>query len=256
MEGSSSDLFTSVLYNHYSYPTGFCVDVNCEDDPIIDNPDSPDYNLETKVQQFISFVKEQAKSFTTDHIIVTMGQDFNYQDASMNYKNIDKLIRHVNALQTKGSDVNVMYSTPSCYLKAIHDANQTWTTKTDDFFPYGSDAHSYWTGYFTSRPTHKGFERMANNFLQVSPTMLDMCVSSCHYEGTCVFQVCKQLSVLGNVTGIDAVGKLDDLRRAMGIMQHHDAITGTERQEVADDYIRMLTAALRGCEDVTKAAIK
>ncbi|CAG2068492.1 unnamed protein product, partial [Timema podura] len=46
--GSSSDLFTSVLYNHYSYPTGFCVDVNCDDDPIIDNPDSPDYNLETK----------------------------------------------------------------------------------------------------------------------------------------------------------------------------------------------------------------
>nr|CAD7587760.1 unnamed protein product [Timema genevievae] len=172
--GSSSDLFTSVLYNHYSYPTGFCVDVNCDDDPIIDNPDSPDYNLETKVQQFISFVKEQAKSFTTDHIIVTMGQDFNYQDASMNYKNIDKLIRNVNALQTNGSDVNVMYSTPSCYLKAIHDANRTWTTKTDDFFPYGSDAHSYWTGYFTSRPTHKGFERMANNFLQVSPTMSDM----------------------------------------------------------------------------------
>nr|CAD7445524.1 unnamed protein product [Timema bartmani] len=231
--GSSSDLFTSVLYNHYSYPTGFCVDVNCDDDPIIDNPDSPDYNLETKVQQFISFVKEQAKSFTTDHIIVTMGQDFNYQDASMNYKNIDKLIRHVNALQMNGNDVNVMYSTPSCYLKAIHDANRTWTTKTDDFFPYGSDAHSYWTGYFTSRPTHKGFERMANNFLQV----------------------CKQLSVLGNVTGSDADGKLDDLRRAMGIMQHHDAITGTERQEVADDYIRMLTAALRGCEDVTKAAI-
>nr|CAD7206688.1 unnamed protein product [Timema douglasi] len=71
-----------------------------------------------------------------------------------------------------------------------------------------------------------------------------------------MFQVCKQLSVLGNVTGLDAGGKLDDLRRAMGIMQHHDAITGTERQEVADDYIRMLTAALRGCEDVTKAAIK
>nr|CAD7453459.1 unnamed protein product [Timema tahoe] len=70
-----------------------------------------------------------------------------------------------------------------------------------------------------------------------------------------MLQVCKQLSVLGNVTGSDADGKLDDLRRAMGIMQHHDAITGTERQEVADDYIRMLTAALRGCEDVTKAAI-
>jgi hypothetical protein len=65
------------------------------------------------------------------------------------------------------SSVNVFYSTPSCYLKAVHDAGQTWTTKQDDFFPYASDPHSYWTGYYTSRPTLKRFERLGNNFLQV-----------------------------------------------------------------------------------------
>jgi lysosomal alpha-mannosidase len=43
----------------------------------------------------------------------------------------------------------------------------TWTTKQDDFFPYPSDENSYWTGYFTSRPTLKFFERQGNNFLQV-----------------------------------------------------------------------------------------
>jgi len=65
------------------------------------------------------------------------------------------------------SNVNVFYSTPSCYLKAVHDAGQTWTTKQDDFFPYASDPHSYWTGFYTSRPTLKRFERLGNNFLQV-----------------------------------------------------------------------------------------
>jgi hypothetical protein len=27
----------------------------------------------------------------------------------------------------------------------------TLPTKDDDFFPYASDPHAYWTGYFTSR---------------------------------------------------------------------------------------------------------
>jgi hypothetical protein len=82
-------------------------------------------------------------------------------------KNVAYVYRYVNAEQIKNSSVNVFYSTPSCYLKAVHDAGRTWTTKRDDFFPYASDPHSYWTGFFTSRPTLKRFERLGNNFLQV-----------------------------------------------------------------------------------------
>ena len=41
------------------------------------------------------------------------------------------------------------------FCKALHDFNISWPTKTDDFFPYASDPHAYWTGYFTSRPTSK-----------------------------------------------------------------------------------------------------
>lgn len=33
----------------------------------------------------------------------------------------------------------------------------------------------------------------------------------------------------------------------MGIMQHHDAVTGTEKQLVAEDYARRLTIAIRAC---------
>ncbi|CAG2066048.1 unnamed protein product [Timema podura] len=165
---SSADLFTGVHYNHYSNPSGFCFDINCGDDPFIDNKRSPDYNVDEKVQQFILFVNNQLKAYTTDNIILTMGDDFNYQNAHMNFKNMDKLIGYVNALQANGSNINVFYSTPSCYLKALHDANQTWSVKEDDFFPYASEPYSYWTGYFTSRPTQKRFERTGNNLLQVN----------------------------------------------------------------------------------------
>lgn len=64
--------------------------------------------------------------------------------------------------------MNVFYSTPSCYLYALNKANRTWTTKTDDFFPYANKPNGFWTGYFTTRAALKRYERHANNILQVT----------------------------------------------------------------------------------------
>ncbi len=99
----------------------------------------------------------------------TMGSDFNYQNANTWFKNLDKIIKYVNHMDQSDEEkpVHAFYSTPSCYLKAANDAKKTWTTKSDDFFPYANDAHSYWTGYFTSRAALKGMVRRTNNMLQV-----------------------------------------------------------------------------------------
>lgn len=129
--------------------------------------------------------------------------------------------------------MNLFYSTPSCYLKSLYDANITWPTKKDDFFPYASDPHAYWTGYFTSRPTIKRFERTGNHFLQV----------------------CKQLSATAKVPEAHFEPHLSMLRRAMGVMQHHDAVTGTEKQHVADDYSRLLHESIAACGANTKSAL-
>ena len=45
----------------------------------------------------------------------TMGDDFHYQNARMNYKNIDKLIKHMNQ-KTEETGIHLLYSTPACYL--------------------------------------------------------------------------------------------------------------------------------------------
>lgn len=72
------------------------------------------------------FFISQAAFYKTNHIIMTMGSDFQYENANLWYKNMDKLIKYVNALQAKGSMVNVLYSTPSCYLQELNLANLTW----------------------------------------------------------------------------------------------------------------------------------
>jgi hypothetical protein len=49
---------------------------------------------------------------------------------------------------------------------------------------------------------------------------------------------------------------LDSLREAIGVMQHHDAISGTEKQHVADDYARTLAIALEDARGVVSVAMK
>lgn len=44
-----TDLFTGVLYNNYGPPNGFCFDILCDDEPIIDDKHSPDYNVDRRV---------------------------------------------------------------------------------------------------------------------------------------------------------------------------------------------------------------
>ncbi|XP_056631268.1 lysosomal alpha-mannosidase-like [Diorhabda sublineata] len=219
-----SNIFGSIFPDYsYNNPTNFCWDIACGDDQIVDNPDSVLYNINQKVEEFTTVLDKYASYYDKNikNILVTMGGDFLYQSAGFNYENMDKLIRGFK----NHTKYNLVYSTPSCYMKAVHDTNPSLQLKTDDFFPYSDYPHAFWGGYFTSRPNIKRFERAGHNILQAT----------------------KQLYAF-NKDRIDD-RQIYDLKYAMGILQHHDAITGTERQTVTDDYVRILTAAIRKAED-------
>jgi len=88
------DFFTGMLYNHYSAPPGFCFDSLCQDDPIIDGK-SYDNNVKSRVDDFLNYASNLAGYYRSNHIMVPMGDDFQYENAYMNYKNMDKLIKWV-----------------------------------------------------------------------------------------------------------------------------------------------------------------
>lgn len=49
---------------------------------------------------------------------------------------------------------------------------------------------------------------------------------------------------------------LNTMREAMGVLQHHDAVTGTEKQHVAFDYARLLSEGFADCDIIVNAALK
>ena len=120
--GTASDLFTGVLYNYYSPPPGFCWDLLCNDDPIMDNANLPHGNGDKIAQKFLEYVHKQAEVFQTNNIILTMGMDFNYQAANAWFINMDKLINLIKNIDNSG--IHLFYSTPSCYLKALKQSFQ------------------------------------------------------------------------------------------------------------------------------------
>lgn len=69
-------------------------------------------------------------------------------------------------------------------------------------------------GYFTSRATSKGWIREATAYLQAA----------------------RQLEVLTASQADSPSPNTDSLEEAVSLLQHHDAITGTEKQHVTDDY--------------------
>ncbi|XP_019622068.1 PREDICTED: lysosomal alpha-mannosidase-like [Branchiostoma belcheri] len=230
--GPAADLFTGALYNHYVPPGGLCFDIGCGDQPVEDDMSLHDYNVANRVGIAVNTSLEQAKHFRTDHIMWTMGSDFQYQAAHTWFKNMDKLIAHTNSMEN--TKVNLLYSSPSCYVYHKNNASAAPPVvkfahnNTADFFPYADQPHAFWSGYFTSRPAFKGYVRRCNNLLQV----------------------CKQLEVIGGPKFSDKVPlpTSERLREAMGVAQHHDAVSGTEKQHVANDYAMRLHAGAVECQ--------
>ncbi len=61
--------------------------------------------------------------------------------------------------------MEVLYSTPSIYVKAINEERVTYPINEYDFLPYADCENCYWTGYFTSRTAIKGHTRYVGRYL-------------------------------------------------------------------------------------------
>ncbi|OWM71389.1 hypothetical protein CDL15_Pgr005576 [Punica granatum] len=210
--GSSAQIFAGAFPENYEPPKGFYFEVN-DNSPIVqDDINLFDYNVQERVNDFVAAAVAQANITRTNHIMWTMGTDFKYQYAYTWFRQMDKLIHYVN----QDGRVNALYSTPSIYTDAKYATNRAWPLKTGDYFPYADRANAYWTGYFTSRPALKRYVRIMSGY----------------------YLAARQLEFFKGKT--TSGPNTDSLADALAIAQHHDAVTGTEKQHVANDYAKRL----------------
>ncbi|XP_042519193.1 alpha-mannosidase At3g26720-like [Macadamia integrifolia] len=225
--GSSAQIFSGAFPEHYEPPRGFYFEVN-DDSPIVQDDISLfDYNVEERVNDFVAAAVSQANVTRTNHIMWTMGTDFKYQYAHTWFRNMDKLIHYVN----KDGRVNALYSTPSIYTDAKHATNESWPIKTNDFFPYADRANAYWTGYFTSRPSLKRYVRFLSGY---------------HLAA-------RQLEFFKGRNNLRP--NTDNLADALAVAQHHDAVSGTEKQHVANDYAKRLSIGYAEAEAMVGSSL-
>ena len=64
-----------------------------------------------------------------------------------------------------------------------------------------------------------------------------------------LLQSCKQMAAASVDSRLQ--GRVEELKRAVAVNQHHDAVTGTSKQAVADDYALRLSEGLDKCAEVS-----
>ena len=228
------DKDTNFLLTHINYmpyyraPFNYCIDMLCY----------PDTDLSEFVRRnvmYANWIKNQTKFYPTNHILHHIGGDFEWsKKAEHQYLAIESVIDFLNSHPEFG--INAFFSSPSNYTasvyKAIREKNITLEEKNDDFFPYQDLPHAYWTGYFTSKSTLKYSIREASKHLQ-------------------------SLRKLGTKLFFNKKIKFGDLNsgflvieRAVSILQHHDAVTGTAKRAVDEDYFKLLRDGYDGILNV------
>jgi hypothetical protein len=123
------------------------------------------YNADAKSDKFYDWVIHMKDHYRSNHLFITMGDDFNYMNAKMYFQSIDKMIAFFNA---KYPEITLMYSTPSIYFNAINALNIDWPVNYYDMFPYADNENSFWTGYFSSRANDKSYIRRGQHSLMAS----------------------------------------------------------------------------------------
>ena len=207
---SDNKVFTHIFPLHYG--NGFYMEYFSDESLFPRN-----VNISELANKFIQTIKKTRKGFIHDQHILLLGDDFTYSYNDNNVQKFLKIIEYFKDNLVDEEKWNFFFSTPSKYLKSIEKYINKLNVEEDfDFYPYAEKKYCYWTGYFTSRPYLKGIiKKLSNIYLIFSKLLTEY-----------------RLNYLSDINNLEFLGY------NLGLLQHHDAITGTAKRLVNADYIK------------------
>ena len=171
--------------------------------------------------------RKKAKAFSHNNVLIPLGDDFKYKDIHSTRKmmeNYERIFEYVNKNPDRFK-IRIRFATLSDYFARVKQSKERKTLpKYDqDFFTYCDEGTDYWSGYFTTRPYLKKLIRVTNSNLRAANILYSISYPN--------FQSDDKVRIEND---------LIEAQETLGLLQHHDAVTGTAKQVVADDYYNKL----------------
>ena len=226
-------LLTHVLHTHYSTPRGLDFEAT--------SGMRLDYRI--KADLFQQVVRERGTAYRTSHMMLLVGDDFRWRKAEDMYRGWEKLAAVLNQSHAK---VNLIFSTPERYFAALQASRPALPTFAGDLVPYADNGESFWTGFYSTKPELKDHVRRTSAAVDAAHSIYVLARAAGTHPAT------PDVGHAGGGGSNQTVVRrrlaswydaLELSRRAVAILQHHDAITGTSRANVVEDYERMLRDA-------------
>uniref|UniRef100_A0A4W6EGH1 Alpha-mannosidase n=1 Tax=Lates calcarifer TaxID=8187 RepID=A0A4W6EGH1_LATCA len=204
-------------------------------------------NVAERAHLLLDQYRKKSKLYRSKVLLVPLGDDFRYDKAlewDQQYINYQKLFDYMNSHPEM--HVQAQFGTLTDYFNAVYKTHGVaqgtrpadYPVLSGDFFAYADREDHYWTGYFTSRPFYKSLDRVIESHLRGAEILYSLAVANARHAG------------MEGRYPVSDYALLVDARRSVGLFQHHDAITGTAKENVVIDYGTKLLRSLIGLKRV------
>ncbi|KAL4238161.1 hypothetical protein ACF0H5_002872 [Mactra antiquata] len=204
-----------------------------------------DMNIKELSSQLWEQLQKKSELFDTDVILMPHGDDFRYdswEEWNQQFGNLQKLMNYIN--DQSGWKIEMKFGTLKDYFEAFRRSkkvsNSFFPSLSGDFFQYSDRDDQYWSGYYTTRPFFKYLVRQLQQLLRSTEILFSFTVG--------------QLNWNANMTLLHE--KLTECRRTLALCQHHDAITGTSKEEVMESFTTKVQSTLEDTTQILQSSLQ
>lgn len=205
-------------------------------------------NVAERAKLLLDQYRKKSLLFRSRTVLVPLGDDFRYDKPNEwdnQFGNYQKLFDYINANDDLHAEVQ--FGTLKEYFAAVRketevDANgmpSGFPSLSGDFFTYADRDDNYWSGFYTSRPFYKNMDRAVEAHLRGAEILFSLMWARMAYIGN------DDMALINKM-----MNGLVVARQNLGLFQHHDAITGTAKNNVVIDYANRLLKSLEHLRDI------
>eukprot|EP00040_Diaphanoeca_grandis_P036871 m.237323 g.237323 ORF g.237323 m.237323 type:complete len:469 (+) comp33707_c1_seq1:327-1733(+) len=207
-------------------------------------------NVKGRSEMLLDQYRKKSQLYRTNSVLIPLGDDFRWdttKEARAQYDNYMRMFNFINSHPEYNAKLR--FGTLSDYYQSVFaqakkknpEAAATsknaeppgFPTLSGDFFTYADRKDNYWSGYYTSRPFYKHFDRELEAGIRSSEILY---TTSTHHNQ-------KEFA------------QLRANRRELGVFQHHDGMTGTAKDHVVVDYGQRMLGAISGSQTINIASM-